>query len=301
MGILNLCTHSIQYIDGGYRGNRNGSFNNNRRSNTEFHKRPFQNNGNRRFQNNGNRGFQNNGNRGFQNNGHRGFQNNGNRGFQRGGDRFEKKTKAEIEREEEILNKEELPKEEEIDAETYKDFDPNAKATVFIGQLPFDCTKDDLMKYLKDNDVDIKNIRLLTDKSTGKFKGMAFVDVLAGNVCKMLKLHHTFFKGRCINIEETMDGGKKSQERQKFLKKRREIHDQRIEESYKEFMERLFERSKTIQLKDIDTKCLDALESFPKAKTKKIIQDLIRADPHKIKNLNAYIMGIVKRTREGKD
>ena len=138
---------------------------------------------------------------------------NNNRGFKRnnGPDRRYKKSREEIEMEEQKFNDEHLPDESEIDTNNYTHIDPNAKTTVFIGQLPFDTTEQELLDYLKKYDIEVKNIRMLEDKNTKKFRGMCFIDVPAGTVHKALRLHHSYFKNRCINVEETIDGGKHSE------------------------------------------------------------------------------------------
>lgn len=67
---------------------------------------------------------------------------------------------------------------------------------------------------------EVRQIRMMREKETNKFrgmcvcvichKGMAFVDIPDGSVCKALNLHRTYFNGRQINVEETKDGGKHS-------------------------------------------------------------------------------------------
>jgi hypothetical protein len=80
------------------------------------------------------------------------------------------------------------------------------KHILFIGQLSFDTTTEDLLNYLKDTGVegDI-SVRLLTDKDTKKSKGAAFVDFFGGkrSLKRIMDLHHTVLKGRRINVEHT--------------------------------------------------------------------------------------------------
>jgi hypothetical protein len=61
---------------------------------------------------------------------------------------------------------------------------------------------------------DALSVRLLTHAQTGKSKGMAFLEIKDADtddpliVYSCLKLHHTYIKGRRINVERTSGGGK---------------------------------------------------------------------------------------------
>jgi RNA recognition motif-containing protein len=80
---------------------------------------------------------------------------------------------------------------------------------LFVGQLPFSCTEDDLLAFLRFNEIqgDIK-IRFLSDKQTKSFKGMGFIEVESyDEMIKCLLLHHSPFMNRKINIEKS--GSKK--------------------------------------------------------------------------------------------
>ena len=57
---------------------------------------------------------------------------------------------------------------------------------------------------------EVRQIRMMREKETNKFRGMAFVDIPDGSTWKALNLHKTYFNGRMINVEETKDGGKNS-------------------------------------------------------------------------------------------
>jgi hypothetical protein len=80
---------------------------------------------------------------------------------------------------------------------------------LFVGQLPFSCKEDDLLSFLRTNEIqgDIK-IRFLSDKHSKEFKGMGFIEVESyDEMIKCLLLHHSPFMNRKINIEKT--GSKK--------------------------------------------------------------------------------------------
>ena len=78
--------------------------------------------------------------------------------------------------------------------------------TLFVGQVPFKTTKEDLMIHFAE--AGKVEIRMLTDKQTKKFRGMAFVEVQdEKGLGAALSRHHTLIKGRRINVEMTASGG----------------------------------------------------------------------------------------------
>ncbi|KAI8878444.1 hypothetical protein K501DRAFT_228400 [Backusella circina FSU 941] len=94
---------------------------------------------------------------------------------------------------------------------------------VFIGNLPYTATADDLKKHFESAGT-IKSVRFLTDKATGKPKGFAFMEFEnSQDMNKALAFHHTFFKKRQINVELTAGGGgNKSESRKEKLKVKNE-------------------------------------------------------------------------------
>lgn len=98
---------------------------------------------------------------------------------------------------------------------------------VFIGQLPYDITEEDLRNHLySENIMNIKSIRMINNKETKEFKGMAFVELNDSyELQKTLFLHHTFINGRRINVEKTVGGRNKQDRYQKIeqLKQEQEL------------------------------------------------------------------------------
>ncbi|CAO3638611.1 unnamed protein product [Cunninghamella blakesleeana] len=93
---------------------------------------------------------------------------------------------------------------------------------VFVGNLPFNTTKEELEKHFEAVG-GIVSVRLLTDKVTKKPKGFAFVEFeTSKHLNKALGFHHTLFKKRQINVELTAGGGGKSEVRNEKLKKKNE-------------------------------------------------------------------------------
>eukprot|EP00929_Paragymnodinium_shiwhaense_P103947 TRINITY_DN6781_c0_g1_i1.p1 TRINITY_DN6781_c0_g1~~TRINITY_DN6781_c0_g1_i1.p1 ORF type:complete len:293 (+),score=113.30 TRINITY_DN6781_c0_g1_i1:87-881(+) len=95
-----------------------------------------------------------------------------------------------------------------------------AALTVFVGQLPFDWDVDRLTKYFKNAGMQAPKVRLLTEKDTGKSKGMGFVQVASEKEVKgMLRLNGKELGKRTINVERT-DASMKAKERKHRQKQR---------------------------------------------------------------------------------
>ncbi|KAI8973938.1 hypothetical protein BDB01DRAFT_844975 [Pilobolus umbonatus] len=93
---------------------------------------------------------------------------------------------------------------------------------LFVGNLPYQTTKEELQNHFHSAG-EIKSVRLLTDKVTGKPKGFAFVEFgSAKDLKKGLAFHHTFFKKRQINVELTAGGGGTGENRKEKLKVKHE-------------------------------------------------------------------------------
>lgn len=88
---------------------------------------------------------------------------------------------------------------------------------VFVGQLSFDATGDEVEAFLRSKGVQgsIK-VRLLTNPQTKESKGMGFIEFdEAAEMHKCIALHHSIFKGRKINLEKSCGG--KNKERRKTI------------------------------------------------------------------------------------
>eukprot|EP00158_Paraphelidium_tribonemae_P002617 Partr_v1_DN25520_c0_g1_i1_m20815 putative RNA binding protein len=104
----------------------------------------------------------------------------------------------------------------------------NNRYILFIGNLPFSATVDQLMKHFKAVE-SVKSVRLLTDKVTKKPKGFAFLELDdQESYAKALAYHHTMFKNRQINVEKTAGGGGNSESRKrKLTEKNAQLNDKR--------------------------------------------------------------------------
>ncbi|KAF2192605.1 hypothetical protein K469DRAFT_654296 [Zopfia rhizophila CBS 207.26] len=147
--------------------------------------------------------------------------------------------------------------EEDLNGEEkeYVPAEKNGRFIVFVGNLPFSATKEDIQKHF--SSVSPTEIRLMTDKKSGKSRGFAFVEFDRYDHMKTcLKLyHHTAMqegteKGRKINVELTAGGGGNNDERKaKLQAKNEKLADERQrrfehEEKQKQRKEKKEERQK---------------------------------------------------------
>ncbi|KAK9241129.1 hypothetical protein V1525DRAFT_393782 [Lipomyces kononenkoae] len=106
---------------------------------------------------------------------------------------------------------------------------------LFIGNLPYSSTQAALQTHLVASKPDV--IRIPTDKTTKKAKGFAFAEFMGQDASKRMKvclrLHHTEFEGRKINVELTAGGGGQSTSRKQKLKEKNE----KLEAERREFQE----------------------------------------------------------------
>jgi len=122
-----------------------------------------------------------------------------------------------------------------VDAATK--LEKRSRYTVFVGNLPYDATQQDLFKhfdnFLRDMVLDV---RMLHDRGTGESRGTCFVDLKdAISLSKAHKLHHSKLMDRQINVEPSVGGGGKGENRvKKTEEKKRELEDLRKKRIKKE-------------------------------------------------------------------
>lgn len=94
----------------------------------------------------------------------------------------------------------------------------NNRFIVFMGNLPYRTSPDEVKEFLAENEIEVKGVRLPTERNTNKPKGFAFVEFNSAEMLQSaLQLHHTQFKGRAVNFELTVGGGGSSQKRKSKL------------------------------------------------------------------------------------
>jgi len=99
---------------------------------------------------------------------------------------------------------------------------------LFVGNMPFNSSEDDIRQHFLH--CNVVGCRLLRNKDTAVGKGIAFVDFLdSKGYLAALKLHHSLFGGRRINVEPTAGGGGNSSQRLGKI----ELKKKRLEKAFK--------------------------------------------------------------------
>lgn len=85
---------------------------------------------------------------------------------------------------------------------------------MFFGQLPYTATEDQIRRFIDRKGIEGYTVRILTDKTTKKSRGMAFVEFKRDRDAEeALKLDYSLFLGRRIRVERTAVGGGKNARR----------------------------------------------------------------------------------------
>ena len=99
--------------------------------------------------------------------------------------------------------------------------DPRASAelTLFAGQIPFDTPSSEIKSLFESKEgISEVTVRMLTDKKSGAFKGLAFIEFKSIKEATLgLSLHHSTVRGRRINVERTLKGSSSSSTRKEQL------------------------------------------------------------------------------------
>ncbi|AAW43170.1 hypothetical protein CNBD3790 [Cryptococcus deneoformans B-3501A] len=103
--------------------------------------------------------------------------------------------------------------------------DAKQRFILFVGNLSFKTTKEEIQKHFEPAAGQLPSVRLLTTKATptqaAKSRGIAFLELPSSTVLQAcLKLHHSELKGRTINVELTAGGGGSSEDRKKKIQER---------------------------------------------------------------------------------
>lgn len=83
--------------------------------------------------------------------------------------------------------------------------------TAYVGNLPFDSENDDVINMFRKDTV--KDVRLLTDKETGRFKGFGYVEFFTPEaLLEALKLNEKQVRGRPIKVDVATKAGENNKE-----------------------------------------------------------------------------------------
>eukprot|EP00750_Incisomonas_marina_P017580 INCI2247.1.p1 GENE.INCI2247.1~~INCI2247.1.p1 ORF type:complete len:448 (+),score=117.29 INCI2247.1:464-1807(+) len=177
---------------------------------------------------------------------------------------------------------------------------------VFVGQLPFSATEEQIREHFAKQGVEIDRVRMLTDKRTGKFRGTCFLDLPNNRMQSVaLRLHHSEFGDgaarRCINVERTCGGGGKSSTRLTKLEEMRAVQGEKVLSETKAIIAKVVDESGNATAKacQLDDKVVQSLCTFPRTIAQQIVEDFVATVDEKVKNPNAWLMGTLKRYRAG--
>ena len=110
-------------------------------------------------------------------------------------------------------------------------------ATVFVGQLPYKATAAQLKEYFAHRGILNTKVRLRKDRNTNKSLGTAFIDLEDKHqIPNALRLHHSMFQGRQINVERTVGGGGNSEKRTTKLKMLRDVQQNQSQKDMDELL-----------------------------------------------------------------
>lgn len=171
---------------------------------------------------------------------------------------------------------------------------------VFIGQLSFDTTKDDLFYHIKtelgkDHSVTNENvtIRLLTDEKTKKSRGMAFIETTDPEMMySFLKLHHTSLKGRRINVERSAGGKKNSSSRKAKIKQYREEQEKYLSDAVEKMLAEFVDRGE-IKAGELDGPAIELCKRHSAATVESSLTRYIETNGRDMDNPSAYFMSLI--------
>ena len=73
---------------------------------------------------------------------------------------------------------------------------------LFVGNLPFQATEDELRRWIEERGQQVEELKLMTDRDTGKPRGFGFVTI-RGDVNKAVAaLNGQDFIGRALTVNE---------------------------------------------------------------------------------------------------
>jgi RNA recognition motif-containing protein len=177
---------------------------------------------------------------------------------------------------------------------------------LFIGQLSYDTTNEDLFQHIKKNlendhivtDSNIK-IRLLHDKGSKKSRGMAFVEVLShdpGLMYACLKLHRTHLKGRRINVERSAGGG--VQTRKMKIQRHRAQQEQFIDEAVTAMLNEYYERGEIQRTGELGEGVIQLCKRHSTTVVQAALERYVDSNGRDMDNPSAYLSFLLTKLAE---
>lgn len=176
---------------------------------------------------------------------------------------------------------------------------------VFIGQLSYDTTKEELFQHIKkqledDHKVTEDNvkIRLLQDPKTKKSRGVAFVEVSDDPelLYSCLKLHHTHLGGRRINVERSAGGG--SDIRKAKIKKFREEQEHHMDSIVNSMLEEYYKRGEIQENGEIDEGVIKLCKRHAATVVQAALERYVESNGRDMDNPSAYLTFLLGKLAE---
>mmetsp|Transcript_13845 Transcript_13845/g.20425 ORF Transcript_13845/g.20425 Transcript_13845/m.20425 type:complete len:381 (+) Transcript_13845:130-1272(+) len=171
---------------------------------------------------------------------------------------------------------------------------------VFVGQLSFDTSKEDLFHHIKkelgkEHSVTNENIkiRLLTDEKSKKSRGMAFIETTDPEMMySFLKLHQTFLKGRRINVERSAGGKKNSSSRKAKIKQFREDQEKYISDAVEKMLAEFIDRGEITE-RELDEGAIGLCKRHSAATVESALTRYLETNGRDMDNSSAYFMSLI--------
>jgi RNA recognition motif-containing protein len=177
---------------------------------------------------------------------------------------------------------------------------------LFIGQLSYDTTKEELFKHIQtqlveEHKVTDQNvqIRMLQDIKTKKSRGMAFVEVKSDDpefMYSCLKLHRTFLKGRRINVERSAGGG--VQTRANKIKQHRIEQEQYIDNTVNAMLEEYYARGEIQRQGELDDGVIQLCKRHSTTVVQASLERYVESNGRDMDNSSAYLSFLLTKLAE---
>ncbi|XP_059471559.1 uncharacterized protein LOC132194351 [Neocloeon triangulifer] len=102
--------------------------------------------------------------------------------------------------------------------QTPKKKNENQKYTLFVGNLPYDVTEENIREHFGKHGINITRVKLPRDKQTQLIRGFAYVDIPDNDqYVRALKMDASFLSKRRIRVQFTLPGKKSQHGRMKVI------------------------------------------------------------------------------------
>ena len=177
---------------------------------------------------------------------------------------------------------------------------------LFIGQLSYDTTKEELFQHIQkqlveEHKVTDQNvqIRMLQDIKTKKSRGMAFVEIKSDDpefMYSCLKLHRTFLKGRRINVERSAGGG--AQTRANKIKQHRIEQEQYIDTTVNAMLEEYYTRGEIQRQGELDDGVIQLCKRHSTTVVQAALERYVESNGREMDNSSAYLSFLLTKLAE---